>query len=939
VTDPTPPVAPTTPTSEEEPWVGRDQELARLHGLLGETAAGAGAAVVVEGAPGSGKSALLSLTAREARRRGFHVLCGAADELGRDVPLLALREALGPEGADVPAEPDEIVAYVRELTERAPTLITVDDLHFADSATVLVGQRLAALTRDRPLMLIASRWLAPARAAIPGLAPIHLRLRPLARQEVEQLLRQLAGAAPGPRLTALARLAEGSPRLLNDLVATLIAEGSLATVDGIADVAPGTQAPPRLLATVASRLAGLPSGTVSALRLAALLGPRFGVEDLAALAGRDLSVLVPMLTEREVAGILVDAGGSHLGFRNPLVRQALYADIPVAIRALLHHQAAQILARDRAPADDAVADEAARHLRDAREPPEGWALDWLVDHARVLTVRVPVIALELFQRAVDHAPNNDLRMAVLWKYLSASAHRIGRRDAVDLARRFQAQAADPDHRAFADMLLSAVLLRDGRTEEALEVAERGEKAHAGESEPQRRRATRFLGLRARVLCYQGRYADAEPLAAEVLERTGSLGDPTAVICANHVLGRVRLSRRDHLGALAALDAGLAASRSALRLASDLEIDFGAARALLLGDLDRLPAAMRGLEAARTVGQRTQALAALGFVQVAGASLHYSAGRWDVALGELAAFDEQAAADAWLPAQAHGLAALILAHRGRDDEADERLARVADVPIPSGGPLSRSAHLLMARALRAETDGRPADALAELAVALEPGVAPDLEQRYLLLPEIVRLALAVGDEACAEAAVRAAETEVVAAAPARAAAAQRCRGLLTQDPGPLLTALEYYRRIPRPLELARTWEDLAAVTAARGDLDGARAHLNQAVDAYVALGAAGETARADARMRVLGVRRGRRRAAPRPGDGWEALTPTEVKVAGLVAKGRSNREIAVTLSLSPRTVQTHVSHILVKLGFGSRSQIAGEAAVRLLPATPTHTGRT
>jgi DNA-binding CsgD family transcriptional regulator len=163
-------------------------------------------------------------------------------------------------------------------------------------------------------------------------------------------------------------------------------------------------------------------------------------------------------------------------------------------------------------------------------------------------------------------------------------------------------------------------------------------------------------------------------------------------------------------------------------------------------------------------------------------------------------------------------------------------------------------------------------------------------------------------------------------------------LLTQDPGPILTALEYYRRALRPLDVARTWEDLAAVTAARGDLDDARAHLNQAVDAYEALGADGETARADARMRALGVRRGRRRAAPRPGDGWEALTPTEVKVAGLVAKGRSNREIAVTLSLSPRTVQTHVSHILVKLGFGSRSQIAGEAAVRLLPSAPTHTGR-
>jgi DNA-binding CsgD family transcriptional regulator/tetratricopeptide (TPR) repeat protein len=937
----TPPAAePATPASESGLWVGWDQELARLRGLLGETAAGHGATVLVEGYVGSGKTALLSFAAQEAAHLGFQVLRGAADGLGRDVPLLAVRECLGPESADVPAEGDEIVSYVRALTARTPTLIMLDDLHFADGASVLVWQRLAAVAPELPLLLLASRWPAsPHDERLRDPAPILLRLEPLAKQDEDRLVHHLAGAAPGPGLSDLTKLTDGNPQLLHDVVAALIAEGALVTADGVADVAPGTRASPRLLATVASRLAGLPPATLSALRLAALLGRRFGVADLAALAGLDLSLLVPMLTDRATAGILGDAGGSDLRFRSPLVRQALYADIPVAMRALLHHEAAQILAQDGGPDSDEVVDQVARHLFDAGEPPEGWALDWLVDHARPLTVRVPVVALGLFQRAVDHAPNNDLRMAVLWKYLSASANRVGRRDAVDLARRFQAQATDPDHRAFADMMLSAVLLRDGRADEALEVAENGEKVHAGESEPQRRRATRFLGLRARILCYQGRYADAEPLAVEVLERAGPLGDPTAVTCAHHVLGRVLLARRDHPGALAALDAGLAVSRSAPRLASDLAIDFGAARALLLDDMDWQSAAQRAVTTARRVALRTQALAALGVVQVTGATLHYSAGRWDAALKELAAFDEEAVADAWLPAQAHGLAALILAHRGRDDEADERLARVPDVPIPAGRPRSRSAHLLMARALRAEADGRPADALAALAVALDPGVALDLEQRHLLLPEIVRLALAIGDESCAQAAVHAAETEVVAAAPARAAAAQRCRGMLMRDPGPLLTALEYYRRVQRPLELARTWEDLAAVTAARGDLDEARAHLNQTVDAYVALGADGEIARADARMRALGVRRGRRRAALRPGDGWEALTPTEVKVAGLVAKGRSNREIAVTLSLSPRTVQTHVSHILVKLGFGSRSQIAGEAAVRLLPSTPTHTGRT
>jgi DNA-binding CsgD family transcriptional regulator len=155
-----------------------------------------------------------------------------------------------------------------------------------------------------------------------------------------------------------------------------------------------------------------------------------------------------------------------------------------------------------------------------------------------------------------------------------------------------------------------------------------------------------------------------------------------------------------------------------------------------------------------------------------------------------------------------------------------------------------------------------------------------------------------------------------------------RGLLARDPAPLTEALQYYERAAHPLELARTHEDLAAIAAARGDSVTARGHLNRAVDAYAALGAEGEIARADTRLRALGVRRGRRRTAARPDGGWAALTPTEVKVAGLVAKGRSNREIAATLSLSPRTVQTHVSHILAKLGADSRTQIAREAATRL-----------
>jgi DNA-binding CsgD family transcriptional regulator len=915
-------------------WVGRDAELQRLRALVRAAAAGTGAAALIEGEPGSGRTALLSLAAHEAEACGLRVLRGAADEIGREIPLLVWRECLPhpePDSADprAHAEPDWISTVVRRLCATAPLLLAIDDLQWADEASLLAWQRLAVLTRELPLLLVATRWpTSPAANAAPVAGSTVLRLGPLTPTEAGQLVNELAGATAGPRLARLTQGADGNPRLLHELVAALHAEGSLAVADGVAELAPGTQAPAPLLETVASRLAALLPEAHDTLRLAALLGTRFGVAELAGLHGRDPAQLAALLDEQTALGILADAGGSRMRFRKPLIREALYAGIPVALRAVLHRRAAQILDRD-----GATVEQVARHLAEAGDVIEGWPLDWLAEHARALVLRAPVLAQELLRRVVDRTPNDDPHAPALWRHLSGAAYRIGHPDALELTRRLRVRAADPVERAAADLMLGDLHLRHGDPGDALDLADQVLETFADGAGAPPPWPARFLGLRAHALCYQGRYTEAERLAELSLEHDGGLGDPPTVFGAQHVHWRARLARRDHPGALAAVDAGIAAVRSASGLACDAEVPLAAARALLLGDLDRRQEAQAQIEQARALGLRTHALAGLGIVAASAAVLHYAAGRWDAALAELDAFDDSWPPDspapgAWLRLQTNGLAALILAHRGRDDEADARLDRVAGLPIPAGSPRSRSGHLLMARALRAEADGRPADALAALAVALDPQAARDLEQRATWLPDIVRLALAIGDEACAAAAVSAAEEEAVPWALARMAAAQRCRGLLAQDIRPLLEARGFYEATARPLELARTVEDLAAVTAARGDAETARSYLNQAVDAYAQLGAEGDIARADTRLRALGVRRGRRRAATRPGRGWAALTPTEVKVAGLVAKGRSNREIAVTLSLSPRTVQTHVSHILAKLGAGSRSQIAREAATRL-----------
>ncbi len=145
-----------------------------------------------------------------------------------------------------------------------------------------------------------------------------------------------------------------------------------------------------------------------------------------------------------------------------------------------------------------------------------------------------------------------------------------------------------------------------------------------------------------------------------------------------------------------------------------------------------------------------------------------------------------------------------------------------------------------------------------------------------------------------------------------------------DPGPVLAAAGYYESAGRPLDRAQALEDAAALPAARADLAAARRAFTGAARVYADLGAEWDLRRADARLRRYGIRRGRGgRRAPAT-HGWEALTPTEAKIASLVAGGRSNSGIAAELFLSRNTVQTHVSHILAKLGAHSRSEIIRQA---------------
>jgi selenocysteine lyase/cysteine desulfurase/DNA-binding CsgD family transcriptional regulator len=136
---------------------------------------------------------------------------------------------------------------------------------------------------------------------------------------------------------------------------------------------------------------------------------------------------------------------------------------------------------------------------------------------------------------------------------------------------------------------------------------------------------------------------------------------------------------------------------------------------------------------------------------------------------------------------------------------------------------------------------------------------------------------------------------------------------------------YFEEIRNPLARGRALEDAAVLAAAEGDGQIAREAVAVAVGLYRSLDAHWDIRRAAARLRPFGIRADHVPASvTRPARGWEALTPTEIKVARLVASGRSNPEVAEELFLSRNTVQTHVSHILAKLGARSRAEIIRQA---------------
>jgi DNA-binding SARP family transcriptional activator/tetratricopeptide (TPR) repeat protein len=859
-------VRPPEPARVAPTLAGREAELAMVHTLVADVVAGRGRCMWVEGEMGIGKSVLLTAILAQAEQAGCQVAHAAADELGQRFPLRLVLDGLAvdtespdPRRAaiaaglhDRPGQPilaggdpvigaiDQVVTLVKTLCADGPLVLALDDLHWADEASLLVWHRLAAETTRRPLLLIGATRPVPQRAEIDRLRRdvvdhgVLVDLVPLTEPDVASLVNDLLGAPPGPHLREVTARAGGNPLYVREIADALLRDQAVEVGAGTAEVTRDwlDKAPVSLVSAVTGRLGFLSATTLEVLRSAALLGGEFAVGDLSVVLGRPATDLVRSFDEAIAAGVLRGAG-ARLVFRHPVLRYALYEGTAVAIRDALHHQAAKALADAGAPAEHV-----ARQLLAAGGEPGSWVAGWLVAATPVLIYRAPLVAVELLHRVVRHdGCDRDLR-ATCRAQLAGVLFRIGRdTEAEQHARQALPALTDPSQIAKMRWILAYVPTRASRADEALVALE---EALGDPVLPDvwRARLTSLLALVQR-----GGVGEIE-MAAETARRAIELGelasDGFAVGQALEILWQVEAVRRDYPAGLGYLNQALEVVGTDLSL-TDLRLVLLDNRMFTLQCLDRLDEATADLDLALEIAGNSHPVAGL---HVAGAVHYFWQGRWDEATAHIDAvlgdpeFTGFGLREGGGPQLLmHGVAALIAAHRDDADALARHLAAGTNLPQVTAADRENCDFLLAAEAMAAWRDGNRTDAIAVLRTALVTKHAL-MMLRHQWLPDLVRLALDHGDTVTAHAAVVACELEAAQeTTPARAAAAaRRCRGLLDGDIDGLREVVEHYESVGRSYELAQTLEDVAA-------LAGTEAEHARAVALYREMGAAWDVRRA------------------------------------------------------------------------------------------------
>ncbi|WP_327148048.1 ATP-binding protein [Nocardia sp. NBC_01329] len=908
-------------------FVGRDAEVATLVSCGRTAVAGRGAVALVEGEAGIGKTTLLGAAAQQFAELGLQVRASSAGELQQDVPFAAVAGWLAT--GDVPgADSDPIrmlldggdqagdaaatheFALAELLLEQVgswcadqPVALLLDDVHWSDRSSLAVLHRLSTLADRLPLVLVlatrpftADPAFAVLTATLTACAASTVRLGALPDAAAATMVREMVGSAPPPALLRQIAGASGHPLHITELVATSL-------LDAGEKSGGGSRAGGSLAEAIWRRVDSLSRPTRDLLPMAAALGPKVDVAELAAVLDCHFMEVWSAVAEATDAGLLTMVD-SELAFRHDLIRHVLADRLPFSLRSDLLRRAGLVLQTTGAPIE-----RVAYYLTIGGRDLDPTSLQWLLSVADALIVRAPELAMRLLTRIVDTAGFDTVTRAALIRMRTRALLWNGRSEQAEATLRV-ALRHRPEHADDPGLrwLLAHVCHAQGRLAEAVDVAETAlATLDLGESD-----AARFLGLCALDSFFLERFAGAEQAGRRAVDLGRQSGNSLATGYGLMALGAVRYTQ-------GYLDEALEISTEALRVLQDGagsdQIDPYMLYAHCLIELDRPVAALEALRTAIGHNRRTRGVY-LAPNLMAEARLFLLNGRWDDAIEACRVCLEATDVLGYAPL-AHSVMALIGLHRG---------AQVPGDVLDPDDRLGTAGHGHMrpwVAALVLETRGNPEPAL-RLLVETHTNLADGMSASTLhyIIPDIARLAFDAGDEEALRGALSAAQGLVAKQSTAsRTGIAYLCRGLAEHDPEALFAAAREFARSDWPLYEAQAFENAAIVLAAGGRGADARDALESAVQLYSRLGASWDTARAVARVRRYGIRRGVRGPRNRPKTGWASLTDTERAVAVQVAEGSSNADIAAQMFLSRRTVQSHVSSILAKLGVRSRREIA------------------
>lgn len=921
----------------------REGELTSLDALVRASREGEGFPVLIEGPAGIGKTRLLAELRRRLEAEGARVLTARGSEFEREFPFGVVRQLFEPVlvGAEdrgrllaeaaagarpvferVETAPDEgprdatfaalhglYWLAVNVATDR-PLLLAIDDLQWCDRPSLRYVAYLVRRLEGLPVIVAATL-----RSTDPGTDPallaeiagdpatVSIRPGPLSVAAVGDLVAERLGEEPAESFRAAChRVTGGNPLLLRQLLRSLEAESvrpDAAQADTVSDIGPRA-----VSRTILLRLARLPEDAGAVARATAVLGDGSSVAQVAALSG---------LSEdraAQVTGALAQAeilrSESPLGFVHPLVREAIYQDVPPGEREIQHARAARLLAEAECPPERVAA-----HLLltpPGRDP-------WVVDALRAAAEAAQrsggaESAVLLLRRALEEPPAPEDRPELLLELGVAEAMGSAPAAAERLREAYEAQTEAPA-RGLAAAALTQALIFTRPPDEAVAVARKA----ASELPPE----LADLRLALEALEFVASHFGADPSGVEArfdharteLQGVGpgarmlaAVGAWDLTVTGGSMEECVRLS-------LAALADGV------LVRADPGFFSVVANGPLILADRDE---ALEVWDAVRIEAHRTGSLFAIlgidlwrgftllrrGELTEAESSLHAAiekAELWGAGGGSANAY-----AAAWL--------GLALLERGDLVGAGQALGRRGDPHPHSDGMnwwLRTHVELLIA-------DGRTEEAVeaaAELASSLGRRVNPAFGPwRSLKAQALDRLGRR-------EEALALAREELEPArrwgAPGTVGRSLRVLGELEREQGlgHLEEAVATLEGSPARLEHAKALAALGTtLRLARRPTD-AREPLRRALELAEVCGAEPLAGHVRSELYATGAR-------PRTTalSGPDSLTPSERRIVDLAVEGGSNRDIAQALFVTPKTVEVHLSNAYRKLEISSRRELAG-----------------